>query len=92
MTTPEQLTKLAERVGRLDRSNNAIDVLVELAMFKPGTCYTACRANNAGTKVIFTDRAGNDITSWADDWTIAARRKATAATLLARAEQTGSHP
>jgi hypothetical protein len=86
MTRRAELTALAGRVMGLDRPNNSVDVLVEVAMFKPGVCHTACKPNIAGTKVILTSHTGNEITSWADDWTTAARRKETAAALLALAE------
>ena len=89
MTTKAQLTQLAERVQKMDEADNSVDVLVEVALFKPGTCYTACGSNTAGTKVIYTDRAGNNVTCWAEDWTVAARRKSTAAALLARAAECG---
>lgn len=67
-TEPDGLEKLAERVER-EGASNELDVLVELALFKPSRIYTAIRANNAGTKVIYTDAAGNHVTCWATDWT-----------------------
>ena len=64
------MTTLAEQLERLaGQHSNALDVMVEVALFKPGTCYTAVRPNAAGTKVIYTDRAGNEVTCWARDWT-----------------------
>lgn len=86
MADAETLIALAERVEKLDtRGDNSLDVKVEIALFMPGSAYTAVRSNNAGTKVIYTDRAGNDVTCWAEDWTIQARRQSTDAALRARA-------
>jgi hypothetical protein len=82
------LVELAKRVEAAKHTVNTLDVQVEIALFKPGTAYKAIRANNAGTKVIYTDAAGNDVTCWADDWTLGtARRKATAAAIRALAAQ-----
>lgn len=65
-------------------SDNALDVLCEVALFKPGTRYKTIRANEAGTKVIYTDRAGNSVTCWAEDWSRARRKASTIAALRAR--------
>lgn len=86
MASKEELIALAERVEAMKGfGNNSIDVLIECALYQPGTVYTAIRANNAGTKVIYTDAAGNDVTCWAEGWTTANRRAATCASLRARA-------
>ena len=66
-------------------TGNALDVLIEVALFKPGRAYRAIRANAAGTKVIYTDKAGNDVTCWAEDWTTARRLRGTIRTLKAKA-------
>ena len=42
------LNKLAERV-EAGESSNALDVLIEVALFEPCKAWSACRANNAGT-------------------------------------------
>jgi len=83
--TADELLALAERVEQAEKSDNALDVLVETALFQPGSVYTAIRANAAGTKVIYTDRAGNNVTCWAEDWTMDRRRIGTADALRARA-------
>ena len=86
--TDTDLIALAEKVEGARHTVNTLDVLVEIALFKPGSAYKAIRANNAGTKVIYTDAAGNDVTCWAEDWTLGRdRRKATAAALRAHAAQ-----
>jgi hypothetical protein len=80
------LHELAARVEALPPGGeNALDVLCEVALFTPSTAMKAVRANNAGTKVVYTDAAGNDVTCWAMDWTANDRRHVTAAALRARA-------
>lgn len=79
------LLALAECVEKARRPDNGLDVLVEIALFRPGSVYKAIRANAAGTKVIYTDPAGNDVTCWAGDWTLSHDdRVSTAAALRAR--------
>lgn len=50
-------------MGRL--SENELDVIAEVEAFIPDEFYTACRANAAGTKVIYTAHNGREITCWA---------------------------
>ena len=76
--------ELAERVATERGADNALDVLVEIALFKPDELVKAVRANNAGTKVIFSIKGGQDRTCWAGDWTM--DRPRTAAALRARAQ------
>ena len=84
---PADLRALADRVERLTGpANNTLDVEIEVALYRPGSVYSAVRANAAGTKVIYTDKAGNSVTCWADEWTGLVRRAATAAALRARAD------
>ena len=81
-----ELLALAERVERLTGTGvNSIDVLCEIALFQSGDDRTSVCANNAGTKVIYSDRDGDESTCWSDDWTKADRRALTAAALRARA-------
>lgn len=63
------MDSLIERIEAGERSNE-LDVLIEVALFKPCDAYLACRANNAGTKVIYTARLGNvERTCWAEERT-----------------------
>ena len=57
-------------IARLERAepNNELDVLVEIALFKPCSAFASIRSNFAGTKVIYTDHEGKDYTHWAPDW------------------------
>lgn len=83
MTTRTTLLALASRVEAATVSDNALDVLAEIAMFKPTTTWKSVRANHAGTKVIYTDINGREATFRADDWTVEANRADTAASLRA---------
>jgi len=83
MTPKQTLLALAEQCEGADAPDNYLDVRIEVALFKPDTCYTDVRANAAGTKVIYTDRMGKEVTHWAPDWTM--RPKATASCLKAMA-------
>jgi hypothetical protein len=76
--------ELAERVGACTTSDNSLDVLVEIALFKPNKHYASVRANSAETKLIYVDHDGREQTCWSGDWTMADRREATIAALRAR--------
>lgn len=47
---------------------NALDVLVEIAMFEPCEEYSAVVSNNAGTKVIYSKAGGGFETCLAREW------------------------
>lgn len=79
------MTELIERLEAAE-SSNALDVLCEVALFRPGTCFTKIRPNTAGTKVIYTDKAGHNMTCWAEPWSEPPRRAATIAALKAHKE------
>ena len=89
MTDAATLIALAERVEGLVGSANDIDVAIEVMMFRKCRKWINCRANSAGTKVIYTTKHGNEKTYWADDWTVADRHAITAAALRARAKEIG---
>ena len=59
-------------VARLDAGerSNALDVLIEIATFKPDEVVASIRANRAGTKVICTAPDGRETTHWAADWSL----------------------
>ena len=84
MPCRNNLPDLIARVESAPREDNSLDVLCEVALFKPSSVFTAIRANAAGTKVIYTDRAGNQVTCWAEPWSV---RKETPALLAARLKQ-----
>lgn len=70
------LTDLIARVEALTRADNAVDVLVEVALFEPTEVCTSCRPNYAGTKVIYKYLDGSQKTYWAEDWTLTAEHRA----------------
>ena len=77
-------TELASIVENACRSDNALDVMIEVALFKPNSTYSAVRADDMGTDVIYTDHAGNEVICPAEDWTLGQdARDATAAILKA---------
>lgn len=81
---------LIERLEAASGPDNALDVLVEVAMFNPnGVPFSSCRSNAAGTKVIYTDRAGNDVTCWAAPWSEEPRRSTAIAALRAQEADRG---
>jgi hypothetical protein len=60
---------LSDRVEALTGADNATDVLVEVALHD-GHGQHLIRANNAGTKVIYTRVSdGKEETCWAEEWT-----------------------
>ena len=83
MTTRTTLLALASRVEAATASDNALDVLVEMALFKPCAVWSAVRANDAGTKVIYTRSSGREYTCLAGDWTMENARSEAAASLRA---------
>lgn len=76
------IQRLVERIEGGERSNE-LDVLIEVALFKPSDVYIAISPNAAGTKVIYTHRGGNVRTTfWAEEHT--ASPQITLAALRAR--------
>jgi len=64
------VTDLSELIERIEagENSNKLDVLIELAMFKPDWAWKSARPNDAGTKVIFTTNGGTENTFRAWDW------------------------
>ncbi len=73
---------LIDRISKLDGPDNWVDVLVELALFKPDRTYKSARANQAGKKVVFTTTGGKRETCWAYDYTLTPERRAKAIAIL----------
>jgi hypothetical protein len=85
MTTPmPDIQSLIERVEAGERSN-ALDVTIEIALFRPDRFYRAVRPNAARTKLIYTSVNGHDSTHRAMDWTLEPKR--TLSALRSRAQQ-----
>lgn len=60
---------LIDRLEAGERSN-ALDVLVECALFRPDEETFDVTPNHAGTKVIYANRDGSFQTCWARDWSL----------------------
>ena len=65
-----------ELIARIEAGehSNTLDVLIEVATFQPDGFHKAARANDAGTKVIYTLASGHDSTHWAWDWSLHPRQ------------------
>lgn len=80
-----EIKSLIERIEG-GENTNALDVLVEVALFEPNEEHTSCRPNAAGTKVIYRSHIGHEATYLAADWTLPPIRPATLAALKARSQ------
>lgn len=76
--------ELIARIETAGGGDNALDVLVEIALFEPDDLVESVRANAAGTKVIYRSRSGGEATHWPPDWTRASQRQKTVAALRSR--------
>lgn len=73
---------LIEKLEALTEPSNAIDIQIEIALFEPDADYASVCPNNAGTKVIYTDRGENNHTFWAADYTLTAESRARCIAML----------
>lgn len=73
---------LIDKLSRLDGPCNRTDVLVELAFFRPDENYKSARANDAGTKIVFTKTDGKNETCWPMDYTLTPERRSKCIALL----------
>jgi hypothetical protein len=80
----ESFLELADRVETGRGCDNALDVLIEVALFSPCAQFASARANSAGSKIIYMSTAGRSSTHWAEEWT--ADRPGAVALLRRRAE------
>ena len=62
-------TELVARLEAGERSN-ALDVLIEVALFRPDETTFDAVPNSAKTKVIYANRDGSFATHWARDWSL----------------------
>ncbi|MFM9829713.1 MAG: hypothetical protein ACKVOB_13390 [Sphingomonas sp.] len=84
MDANDELLALADRIDA-DERTNALDVAIDLVLFRPCAHYVAIRANSAGTKAIYTDKDGNDHTHWSIDWSALPETAPALRSLAARA-------
>lgn len=88
-TNRETLLELAARLDGLpvvEVGDNALDVLVEVALFEPDREFQSARSNSAGTKIIYTKHTGAEQTFWAQEWTKGFARTVTVMLLHALAK------
>ena len=90
MMAPQELLALAGRIESAKRSDNALDVQSEIALFEATDLVLAIRSNDAGTKVIYTIKGGRDRTCWADDNTVNYLQRAKTAARLRSLATSGS--
>lgn len=77
------ITELLSRLQSAEPPSNALDVLVEVALFETDSRVQSCRANSAGTKVIVSvTRTGREVTCWAREWSEEPLRSQAIAALL----------
>ena len=74
--------ELLERLRLNDAPDNALDIAIDLALFKPDEQHKSVRANDAGTKLVYTRRTGGTDTFLARDHTLNSASRAIAASLL----------
>lgn len=71
MTDLKAYTDIITRLEAGERGNH-LDVLIEVALFKPDETHFDAVPNSAGTKVIYASRDGSFQTHWAPDWSLRA--------------------
>lgn len=76
------IRELIERLERNEISND-LDIAIEIALFEPDGGSVAVRANNAGTKLIYSERDGTETTCLAWDWSQNSERATTLLRALA---------
>lgn len=76
------ISALIERVKTARGYSNALDIKIEMALFKPDGRHISVRPNAAKTKLVYTKRTGGTDTFWAPDWTISQASRDEAARLL----------
>jgi hypothetical protein len=76
------LASLLENVRSAKAGSNALDMEIEIALFKPDGLHTSVRQNAAGTKLVYTRQDGGTDTHWAADHTLNAATRERAIALL----------
>jgi hypothetical protein len=61
---------LIEKLRANTGPSNALDMEIDIALFKPDAMHVAVRANEAGTKLVYTRHDGRTDTYWANDHTL----------------------
>ncbi len=69
----KDIEALIERLEK-GETGNALDIAIDIALFEPDQDHVAVKANNAGTKLVYTRAHGGTDTFWARDHTLNDRR------------------
>lgn len=77
-----EIEGLVERLRQATGPDNALDIAIDIALFKPDRDHVSVRANNAGTKLVYTRPDGRTDTFLARDHTLNERRRFKAIALL----------
>lgn len=64
------LSELLERVKAARGYSNALDIEIDIALFKPDSRYLSVHPNAAGTKLVYRLADGSTRTHWAEDHTL----------------------
>lgn len=88
--TVDELASLIKRVKAAKGGSNALDMEIEIAVFKPDGLHTSARANAAGTKLVYERKDGGTDTHWAGDYTLNAASREHAVALLTSLKE--NHP
>ncbi|MDR6850154.1 hypothetical protein [Sphingomonas sp. BE137] len=71
------VVELAERVERGTGISNRLDAEIEIALFNPPEDgFVSVRKNRSGSKLIYTQQDGREVTHWPADWTMDRSRAA----------------
>lgn len=76
------IDELIERVRKSRSTSNALDIEIDVALFKPDSEYVSVAPNSAGTKLVFRLADGTTRTHWAEDHTLTGESRDRAIALL----------
>jgi hypothetical protein len=80
--TYDRINDLIGKLRRVPKSDNALDIAVEIALFKPDDRHVSVGINAAGTKLIYRRHDGKTDTFRALDHTLNADTRASAIAAL----------
>jgi hypothetical protein len=70
MPSSNQVGEVLARVEGATGADNALDIAIDIALFRPDSRHVSVRANSAGTKLVYTRHDGGTDTFWARDHTL----------------------
>ncbi|MEQ9634649.1 MAG: hypothetical protein RLW68_01045 [Devosia marina] len=83
-----EISELLERVKAARGYSNALDIEIDMALFKPDGRHISVRPNAAKTKLVYIKRTGGTDTFLAHDWTISQASRDEAIRLLTVLQET----